>query len=134
MIVVGFHVRSAAERVSDTTYFWVLLIQSVNGSPLRSGQADADIIRAKGEAEAKAMEVRADAYKQYNQAAVLDKMLAASDAGQQELQCGGHSMTLAGETGVPEEGPGAGYVALQLGRARQWRLPSFCWSRRGCPP
>jgi len=41
------------------------------------GQADADIIRAKGEAEAGAMEVRANAFKEYNQAALLDKMLGA---------------------------------------------------------
>jgi flotillin len=41
------------------------------------GQAEADIIRAKGEAEAAAMDVRAAAFKQYNQAAVLDKMLGA---------------------------------------------------------
>ena len=33
------------------------------------GQAEADIIRAKGEAEAGAMEVRANAFKEYNQAA-----------------------------------------------------------------
>jgi flotillin len=41
------------------------------------GQAEADIIRAKGEAEASAMEVRANAFKEYNQAALLDKMLSA---------------------------------------------------------
>jgi flotillin len=41
------------------------------------GQAEAEIIRAKGEAEAAAMEVRASAFKNYNQAAVLDKMLGA---------------------------------------------------------
>jgi len=39
------------------------------------GQAEADIIRAKGESEAAAMEVRAAAFKEYNQAAVLDKLL-----------------------------------------------------------
>jgi flotillin len=41
------------------------------------GQAEAEIIRAKGEAEAAAMDVRASAFKNYNQAAVLDKMLGA---------------------------------------------------------
>jgi len=41
------------------------------------GTAEADIIRAKGEAEASAMEVRANAFKEYNQAALLDKMLSA---------------------------------------------------------
>jgi flotillin len=40
------------------------------------GQAEAEVIRAKGESEAGAMELRADAFKQYNQAALLDKMLA----------------------------------------------------------
>ncbi|HKD74212.1 MAG TPA: SPFH domain-containing protein [Ktedonobacterales bacterium] len=39
------------------------------------GLADADVIRARGEAEAEAMRVKADAYHQYNQAAVLDKLL-----------------------------------------------------------
>lgn len=41
------------------------------------GQAEAEVIRAKGEAEAGAMEVRANAFKEYNQAALLDKMLSA---------------------------------------------------------
>jgi flotillin len=41
------------------------------------GQAEADIIQAKGAAEAGAMEVRANAFKEYNQAALLDKMLGA---------------------------------------------------------
>jgi len=40
------------------------------------GMAEAEIIRAKGEAEATAMGVKAEAYQQYNQAAVLDKLLA----------------------------------------------------------
>jgi flotillin len=39
------------------------------------GQAEADALRAKGEAEAAAMTVRAEAFHQYNQAAVLDKMV-----------------------------------------------------------
>ncbi|MDQ3706851.1 MAG: SPFH domain-containing protein [Chloroflexota bacterium] len=39
------------------------------------GLADAEIIRAKGEAEADAMQKRADAFLQYNQAAILDKLL-----------------------------------------------------------
>lgn len=39
------------------------------------GLAEADIIRAKGEAEADAMQKRADAFLQYNQAAILDKLL-----------------------------------------------------------
>src|SRR5262249_45267870 len=39
------------------------------------GLAEAEVIRAKGEAEAEAMKVKATAYHEYNQAAVLDKLL-----------------------------------------------------------
>jgi flotillin len=39
------------------------------------GEAEADIIFRKGEAEAKAMNVKAEAYQEYNQAAVIDKLL-----------------------------------------------------------
>jgi flotillin len=41
----------------------------------QQGLADADVIRAKGEAEAAAMTLKAAAYQDYNQAAVLDKLL-----------------------------------------------------------
>ena len=37
------------------------------------GQAEADVVRLKGEAEAGAMTVKAAAFHQYNQAAILDK-------------------------------------------------------------
>ncbi|HEX2186881.1 MAG TPA: SPFH domain-containing protein, partial [Chloroflexota bacterium] len=40
------------------------------------GTAEAEIVRAKGQAEADAMHLRAAAYREYNQAAVLDKLLA----------------------------------------------------------
>ncbi len=39
------------------------------------GLAEADVIRAKGQAEAEAMRKRADAFREYNQAAILDKLL-----------------------------------------------------------
>jgi flotillin len=39
------------------------------------GLAEAEVIRAKGEAEADAMKVKATAFHEYNQAAVLDKLL-----------------------------------------------------------
>ncbi|HEU0165994.1 MAG TPA: flotillin domain-containing protein, partial [Thermomicrobiales bacterium] len=39
------------------------------------GLAEAEIIQAKGQAEANAMQIRAAAYQEYNQAAVLDKLL-----------------------------------------------------------
>ncbi|HYM23425.1 MAG TPA: SPFH domain-containing protein [Vicinamibacterales bacterium] len=41
---------------------------------LAKGQAEADIIFKKGEAEAKAMNVKAEAFQEYNQAAVIDKL------------------------------------------------------------
>ena len=41
------------------------------------GEADADIILRKGEAEAKAMNVKAEAYQEWNQAAVVDKLITA---------------------------------------------------------
>lgn len=41
----------------------------------QQGLADAEIIRAKGEAEAAAMNLKAAAYHEYNQAAILDKLL-----------------------------------------------------------
>ncbi len=41
------------------------------------GEADAEIILKKGEAEAKAMNVRAEAYQEWNQAAVVDKLITA---------------------------------------------------------
>jgi flotillin len=38
------------------------------------GEAEAEIIFKKGESEAKAMNVKAEAYQEYNQAAVIDKL------------------------------------------------------------
>ncbi len=40
------------------------------------GEAEAEIIFRKGEAEAKAMTVKAEAYQEYNQAAVVDRLIA----------------------------------------------------------
>jgi flotillin len=40
-----------------------------------TGEAEAEIIFRKGEAEAKAMNVKAEAYQEYNQAAVIDKLI-----------------------------------------------------------
>ncbi len=40
-----------------------------------TGEAEADIIFKKGDAEARAMEVKAEAYQQWNQAAVVDKLI-----------------------------------------------------------
>ena len=40
------------------------------------GEAEAEIIFKKGEAEAKAMNVKAEAFQEYNQAAVIDRLFA----------------------------------------------------------
>jgi flotillin len=40
------------------------------------GEAEAEIILKKGEAEAKAMNLKAEAYQEYNQAAIADKLIA----------------------------------------------------------
>ena len=39
------------------------------------GEAEADIVFKKGDAEARAMNVKAEAFQEYNQAAVIDKLL-----------------------------------------------------------
>ena len=41
------------------------------------GGAEAQIVLTKGEAEAKALAMRADAYKQFNEAAIIQTVLAA---------------------------------------------------------
>jgi flotillin len=41
----------------------------------QQGEAEADIIFKKGDAEARAMNVKAEAYQEYNQAAVFDKLI-----------------------------------------------------------
>jgi flotillin len=45
------------------------------GATRAQGEADAEIIFKKGEAEARAMNVKAEAYQEYNQAAVVDKLI-----------------------------------------------------------
>ena len=54
-----------------------LVVEAVGkASSIRAqGEAEADIIFKKGEAEAKAMNVKAEAFQEYNQAAVIDKLL-----------------------------------------------------------
>src|SRR3954447_7618617 len=54
------------------------LIYEAEGNAARTrmqGEAEAEIILKKGEAEAKAMNVKAEAYQEYNQAAVIDKLI-----------------------------------------------------------
>ena len=54
-----------------------MMIESAGASAATrlQGEADADIIQRKGEAEAKAMNVKAEAYQEWNQAAVVDKLI-----------------------------------------------------------
>lgn len=58
--------RAEAVRVQGTADAEIIRVK---------GAAEADIIRAKGEAEAQAMQVKAAAFQEYNQAAVIDKLL-----------------------------------------------------------
>jgi flotillin len=58
--------RAEAARVQGTADAEVIRLK---------GTAEAEIIRAKGEAEAEAMKVKAAAFHEYNQAAVIDKLL-----------------------------------------------------------
>jgi flotillin len=54
------------------------LIAEAEGSAIAiraRGDAEAEVTFKKGEAEAKAMSVKAEAYQEYNQAAVADKLL-----------------------------------------------------------
>jgi flotillin len=60
--------RADAARAQGTAQAEVIRVQ---------GLAEADIIKAKGESEANAMNVRARAYQEYNQAAVIDRLLGA---------------------------------------------------------
>jgi flotillin len=54
----------------------VLLAKGLAEATRLEGNAQAEIILSKGKAEANAMEVRAQAYQEYNQAAILDKLVA----------------------------------------------------------
>src|SRR5512146_2893461 len=49
--------------------------QGIAASLRQQGEAEAHLILKKGEAEAKAMNVKAEAYQEYNQAAVVDKLI-----------------------------------------------------------
>ncbi len=53
-----------------------VMVAEGHASAVRAeGEAEADIIFKKGEAEAKAMNVKAEAYQEWNQAAVVDKLI-----------------------------------------------------------
>jgi flotillin len=54
----------------------VLLATGMAEATRLEGNAQAEVILSKGKAEANAMEVRAQAYQEYNQAAILDHLVA----------------------------------------------------------
>jgi flotillin len=69
------------------------------------GTAEAEIVRAKGQAEADAMHLKADAFLQYNQAAILDKML----TGMPEIaRAMAQSMNSVDKVTIVSTGPGGG--------------------------
>jgi flotillin len=52
-----------------------MLAEGAAAATRMQGEADADIILRKGEAEAKAMNVKAEAYQEWNQAAIVDRLM-----------------------------------------------------------
>lgn len=67
-------VRAAGQAEADIRK----LAGQAEAEALRAkGMAEAEVVLAKGKAEAEAMQVKAAAYKEYGQAAILDKMLPA---------------------------------------------------------
>jgi flotillin len=67
-------VRAAGQAEADIKK----LTGEADAAALRArGMAEAEVVLAKGKAEAEAMQVKAAAYKEYGQAAILDKMLPA---------------------------------------------------------
>ena len=68
------------------------------------GEAEADIIFKKGDAEARAMNVKAEAFQEYNQAAVIDKLLTAMP----EIVARTRRAARARSTRSPSSRPGTG--------------------------
>jgi flotillin len=68
--------RQRIETLAEAARRKTMIEAEGNASATRmQGEADADIILRKGEAEAKAMNVKAEAYQEWNQAAVVDKLI-----------------------------------------------------------
>ena len=68
--------RQRIETIAEANRQRVVLEATAHAEAIKQqGLAEAEVIRAKGEAEANAMTQRAAAYHEYNQAALLDKML-----------------------------------------------------------
>src|SRR5579875_2133834 len=68
--------RQRIETLAEASRRKVMMEAEGSAAATRAqGEADADIILRKGEAEAKAMNVKAEAYQEWNQAAVVDKLI-----------------------------------------------------------
>src|SRR6202166_4864911 len=68
--------RQRIETLADAEKQRLTVEAEGHASAIRAqGEAEAEIIFKKGDAEARAMNVKAEAYQEYNQAAVLDKLI-----------------------------------------------------------
>jgi flotillin len=68
--------RKRIETLAEAERQRLIMEADGKASAIRAqGEAEAEIIFKKGEAEAKAMAVKADAYLQFNQAAIVDKLI-----------------------------------------------------------
>jgi len=68
--------RQRIETLAEAEKQRLIIEAEGHASAIRAqGEAEAEIIFKKGEAEAKAMNLRAEAYQEFNQAAIMDKLL-----------------------------------------------------------
>jgi flotillin len=68
--------RQRIQTLAEADKSKTMLEAEGHASAIRAqGEAEAEIIFKKGDAEARAMNVKAEAYQEYNQAAVLDKLI-----------------------------------------------------------
>ena len=68
--------RKRIETLAEAEKQRLIVEADGNAAAIRAqGEAEADIIFKKGDAEARAMNVKAEAYQEYNQAAVVDKLI-----------------------------------------------------------
>jgi flotillin len=68
--------RRRIETLAEAEKSRVMMEADGHAAAIRvQGEAEAEIIFKKGDAEARAMNVKAEAYKQFNQAAILDKLI-----------------------------------------------------------
>ncbi len=68
--------RQRIETLAEAERQKTMVEANGRASAIRAqGEAEAEIIFKKGDAEARAMNVKAEAYQEYNQAAVVDKLI-----------------------------------------------------------